>query len=409
MFARILKPEESWICYKIQSIAFDSPFDEEKEKAECAKPKEEKAPVNDGLPEDERGVLCWVSGEGEEYYSAMEMFPFPARFDGHVVMMNGIGGVATLPQHRRKGAVRVLMQEAIRDLYEHDYVLSMLFPFSSAYYRQFGYGSGTRLATWTVPLSGIRLPDVGGSIEMLNYGDDLSVLAEIYNSCCADWNLSVVRRVYDEELVKENFMKQARHIYVWRNNAGEARGFMILKKVESTMECTFDFHLMNGIYFRDAEALMTLLRFATSFQPRCDKIRFCVPDGLHVEEIVANDSDAKCELVYSDMVRVVNVRKALELCRCKGKGSVRIAVDDGIIAENCGVWQVDFAPGQPNRVEKVDGPADVEMRIDSLSQLLLGIRCSGDLPMMPGVRVINSDAPLENIFYTKMCWLANLV
>jgi len=409
MFARILKPEECWKCYKIQSIAFDSPFDEEKEKAECAKPKEPVAPAADGLPEESRGVMAWVSGEGDELYSAMEMFPFPTRFDGHVVLMGGVGGVATLPQYRRMGAVRVLMQEALRDLYEHDYMLSMLYPFSSAYYRQFGYASGTRLATWTVPLSGIKLPDVGGSMQMLNYGDDLSVLTKLYNDCCADWNLSVVRRVFDEDLIKENFMKKARHIYVWRNNAGEPRGFIILKKVDKVLECTFDFDLLNAVYFRDAEALTAILRFATSFQPRCEQIRFCVPDGLHIESLVANDCDAKCELQYSDMVRVVNVRKALEMCRCRGEGSVRISVTDAYIPKNCGVWQVDFVPGQPNRVQLVDAPADVEMRIDSFSQLILGIRTADDLPMMPELTVHNPSAPLHQIFYKKMCWLTNLV
>lgn len=409
MFARILNPEECWKCYKIQSVAFDSPFDEEKEKAECAKPKEAKAPVSDGLPEDPRGVLAWVSGEGDEYYSAMEVFPFPTRFDGHVVMMGGIGGVATLPQHRRKGAIRAMMQAALKDMYEHDYMLSMLYPFSSAYYRQFGYASGTRLARWEVPLNSLKLPDVGGSMKMLSHGDDLSALARIYNDSCADRNLSVVRRVFDEDLIKEDWLKNARQIYVWSDDAGAPRGFMILKKVDKTLECTFDFGLLNAFHFCDAEALTALLRFATSFQPRCEKIRFSIPQDVHIESIIANDSDARCELVYSDMVRIVNVRKALELCRCCGEGSVRIAVTDSILEQNTGVWQVDFAPGAPNRVGKVDGPADVEMRIDSLSQFLLGLRSHRDIPMMPEVKLHNPAAPLDGIFYPKPCWLSNLV
>ena len=60
-------------------------------------------------------------------------------YHGSTVPCVGIGGVATLPEYRRRGAVREIFNEIFRQAPARGWALSYLYPFSFDYYRQFGY------------------------------------------------------------------------------------------------------------------------------------------------------------------------------------------------------------------------------------------------------------------------------
>ena len=79
-----------------------------------------------------------------------------------------------------------------------------------------------------------------------------------------------------------------------------------------------------------------------------------------------------------------------------------------MLPQNNGVWQVDFAPGQENRVARTEEAADLCLPVNALSALLCGVRSAREIPWMPEVQVKNQDAPLEQIFYRKMCHVLEL-
>ena len=60
-------------------------------------------------------------------------------FCGHALPALGVGGVATLPEYRRRGAVKAIFREMFRAAPENGWATTYLFPFSYAYYRMFGY------------------------------------------------------------------------------------------------------------------------------------------------------------------------------------------------------------------------------------------------------------------------------
>ena len=71
--------------------------------------------------------------------STFTVSDFTVQFDGSPCQLGGIGGVATLPQYRRRGGIRACFREALPDMYGSGYDFSYLYPFSTAYYRKFGY------------------------------------------------------------------------------------------------------------------------------------------------------------------------------------------------------------------------------------------------------------------------------
>ena len=409
MIVRILKPEEKYLAQMVQAVAFEGMFDMEQAKAKCQEPVEKEAYAG-SLPHDDRSPFTWaaLSDDEREIYGCVGMTAFPVRFDGHVVLMGGVGGVATLPQHRRHGAIRECMKASFADMYEKGYVLSSLYPFSTAYYRQYGYEVGPDMLDWTIDMAALKLPDVGGKTELILPGQDLTDVLKVYNDCAAAWNTSSVREVYDEDMLKHNWMEQRRHLYLWRDEAGEPCGFIMFCKKDGVMDCTNTFAMHNNLMFRDARALTALLKFATLFAADYRAIKFTLPANIRVQGLISEMNKCHAEGSYNGMHRFVNVRKALEMCACRGEGDIRIGITDPMLPRNEGTWRIRFAKGQASIVEKTDETPDIAMPVGTFSQLLLGVRCAADLPLMPEVHIDNPDAPYEGIFYTKTCRMLDL-
>ena len=212
---------------------------------------------------------CWgcFADDDEELLGSITVSHFTAGFDGHDVQMGGIGGVSTLPQWRRQQVIRRCFESALADMYERGFVLSALYPFSTNYYRKFGYENNGCVCEWTVPFDALPSAPVEGTVEQLLPGDDLSPLLEIYREFYKDCNLAVRRSVYDPALAKENLLEQKRYIYLWRDRDHKPQGFLIARKTDGEVfDCTTTFQLKNGFLALNTEAYLGLFSFVkTSF------------------------------------------------------------------------------------------------------------------------------------------------
>lgn len=399
MIARKLKPEERYFSGLHMAVAFEGGFD--LEKARATAPEAEETEHSD----------CWAAfAEGEPVpVASFIMNKYQSRFDGHVVKMGGVGGVATLPAHRRGGAIRACMQASFRDLYDSGFVLSSLYPFSSAYYRKFGFENGQPCQLWTLPLSDLNVPDVGGRVYQLFPGDDYAPLLAVYNAVYEDCNLSVVRKVYDEDLAEKNLLEEKRYIFVWEDETGAPGAFLIGGRDGEVLNCRTDFSARNGLLFRDARALQGLLHFVrTAFIANFEAIRFSTPAHTNVISLFPEVTSIDCKLFVNGMLRVVNVEEALKLCRCRGEGKLTVQVNDPLLPENCDAFQIQFSPATENQVRRVTEQPDVVLNIGDFSALLLGVRGAEEFPWMPAVQVKNQNAPFENVFYKKPCHVLDL-
>ena len=399
MQARKLKPEERYYSGLHMAVAFEGGFDLLKERAAAREAKED--PRAD----------CWAAFLENQPMpvASFIMNKYRSRFDGHIVKMGGVGGVATLPAHRRGGAIRACMQASFRELYDSGFVLSSLYPFSAAYYRKFGFENGQPCHLWTLPLSDLNVPVVGGKVTELFPGDDLSPLLTVYNAMYENCNLSVVREVYDPDLEKENLLEQKRYIFVWEDEQGVPGAFLIGGRDGEVLNCRTDFSARNGLLFRDARALLGLLHFVrTAFIANFQAIRFSTPAHVNILSLFPEAASMDCKLFLNGMLRVVNAQEALKLCRCRGEGSLTLKLTDPLLEENNDTFQLTFAPGRENRVERVASEPDALLPIGDFSALLCGVRNAEELSWMPETAVKNLDAPFDSVFYHKPCHVLDL-
>ena len=400
MFARKLRPEEFWQARRAMAVAFEGVFEQEKE---LEKAKTDKAEPN----EDLYGAS---HAEGGPLAASIVINNKTSRFDGHTVKMGGVGGVATLPAERRGGAIRACMELALREMYDKGYALSHLYPFSTSYYRQFGFAPASQWLRWKVKLPDLkRLPQVGGSVAQLFPGDDLSPLSRLYNKVFEDTNFSCLREVFDKDLEGDKPLASKRWIFLWQDDMGEAGAFMVCSRVGSGLICYPNFGLPNALLFTDARGLIGLLSFVySSFIANFESIEFSVPGHMDLTALLPELSSMEYIPVLNGMARAVNAETLLKLCKCRGEGELVIRVTDGILPENNDTFALSFAPGRDNRVERTSSAPQITMDAGDLAVLLGGARESRSIELSPGIALSDSGAPLEQVFYRKPCQVLDL-
>lgn len=422
MITRILDPREEYLADFINVVAFEGKCDLEKMKEEAAAMTDEQAekivhPLpehDDPLPHEKvRRSTPWASFDGDRAISAMYVGAYTVRFGGEQMLMGGIGGVASLPDARRMGGVREMMRASFRDMADNGYAFAELYPFSTDYYRQFGFEKGIKVDIWTLPMEYIRANETGGRIRQLLPGDSTAPLTEIYNRFYADWNLSCVRRDFNAKMDLQKMLNEQRYVFVWEDELGVPKGFMITKKVQAegqpVLDCTTNFGLNNAMIFLDARAFRALLTFAKkAFASDYRAIRFQTPSCLHMDTLVGEGTVCRHSGKWNGMVRVISVGKVLGACRCRGEGSIVLNIVDKMLPDNDGGWRITYAPGKANQVERTDDAPDITLTIGDFSTLICGITSSADLPWLPDAQVHDPSVPYEQIFYPQKCFTMDL-
>ncbi len=385
----------------IGAVAFEFPFDYEKLMAEIENP--DKPSVVNGI-EEER--ICAFSDDEKTMYGSIGVIPYNVQFDGHEVMMGGIGGVATLPTYRRNGAIRESFVYMLNDLKEKNVPLSYLYPFSCSYYRKFGYEINSTVDSWTIDFKALKKFGVGGSTEFLMPEEGHERLSKIYHKMYEGYNLSGLRNENDfGYFTKRDTFNNKRYAYIWKNEEGEEKAYIMFKKEnengKNIMDCTHHFMSKNDIAFVDAEGFCGLMDFALTFASNYDAIKFEVPSSLKITGLIEEQNAAKAAACHRGMVRVVDVEQILKLAKYKGCGEVKIKIIDKHCDWNTAIFDVKFVDNKAVSVEKTDVSPDVAMDISTFSALITGVYNSINDCIKLDLQILNKDADLDKIFYSK--------
>ena len=401
MIIRKIRGEEIRRTMELFSVSFEYANDIQKSAEEIFKDTSEHPYSREDFYWQER----WAAFEDDDktmmsYFVAQ---PFPVHFDGQVYTMTGIGGVATLPQYRRNGGIRKCFEAALPDMYRNNVTFSYLYPFSSAYYRKFGYEMAVEKKRYHIRLSSLKPFAVSGKCYLAEPGNCmLSEIKEVYQNWQNKYNMMIANEDYEYAWVEQsNPVKNLEYTYVYKNAEGKPLGFMTFKVVSEydgrNVACS-------RFFFTNAEGLKGLLNILISLSSDHAYANIEVPFDVDLTLIAPEWSMGAASLstTQAGMVRVVNVEKALAGARYQGDGCVTVSVNDAQIAENTDTFRVTFKDGACTEVLRVDSSkADVSMGIAEFSHLIIGTCDVTSLPYFDNVTVHNADAPLHKIFYKK--------
>ena len=409
MIVRRIRPEELKRTEELFSVAFEFPYEQElnaealyKEKSENPKSREDLCLLDKfaAFDELEDGSLFM--------FSCLSATRFPMFFDGNRVEMAGVGGVSSLPSHRNRGGIRKCFEVMLPELYKSGAEWGYLYPFSTAYYRKFGFEMAVQGYTYTLNLSHLpRFKEPGYTVlaDASSRERLYPAVKEVYGKFSGRYNYMICNEDFEYKFITEaDPYKKMEFVYVAFAEDDSPRGYVTFTK--ERVGNTQYLHAKR-FAFTDTKGLKLLLDLLSTLKADHLTVDFTLPTDIDLEGMLQEFSFGAVSktVAYLGMSRVLNVQKVLEKASYIGDGEFSVAVTDGQIDENNGVFAVSFRDGKAVSVEKKEGgEADVSMPVNIFSRLIGGSVTNGSFEYIPDLVVNNMDKEnllKEQVFVTK--------
>lgn len=291
---------------------------------------------------------------------------------------------------------------------------SCLYPFSTAYYRKFGYEIGASCSTYEWKLSFIPKWKIGGHCVLVDASNRQAVLSDIkmlYQSWQERYNFMIMNEAWEYHFITEaNPYEKLEFTYLYYMDDGTPAGYLTFHKEKKEkgqlLVCT------KLVFVRAAgfKGLFTLIKsFASDFYA----IQFKLPDDCEIEPLMEEISFHACvkTRAHLGMVRVINVQKVLEMAQYIGSGKIVLEIWDEYISQNDGIFEVEFKDGRAVFVKKAREKTvpQVAMPVNEFSRLITGVLRTEDIAFCENIR-LSENTPemqklLRQIFYKKSCYL----
>jgi Predicted acetyltransferase involved in intracellular survival and related acetyltransferases len=368
MIIRPLRPDEARKLNAVSSIAFNFSADLEKE---------------DKITSEVLGAFL---DDGETIMSVIFPNNYKSNYCGEFLPCVGIGGVATLPEHRRGGGVRAIFDEIFRLAPERGWATSYLYPFSYNYYRQYGYEKVMSRKSFNFPTS--SLSTFARDTNCTLYEGQPEIMADIkkvYYAFAAKFNIIFERGEYFHG-ASSTPHKDKRYTYVHYTNK-TADAYVMF-------EIHGDTFVVNELAYTDTAALAGILGFIRMYEGQVDSVSIRnQPMDSELEYMIRDYSNVSVRVEGGGMARVVLVEELLKKNAypvSAGRFSLRV---NDYLEYNRAVFVVEYTDGKATVVKKsYDSKFDIECDIPALSRVMLG-ECDFSLDavsFMPGVSVIDT-------------------
>ena len=362
--------------------------------------------------EEDETVYHWAAFEDGtgNMMSTLSISDYEIRFDWGTCKMGGIGGVASLPQYRRQGGIRGCFQSALPWMYEHGYEFSYLYPFSTAYYRKFGYECCVQKLACSVDLGLLKPGEAAGHFFLTEAHRPMTeAIRAIDRAWESRYNMMVIHddAFYDWTRQVDPAKKQE-FTYVYLGADGSPRAYTTFRLANQpdgrNLQCS-------RFFFLDREGFNGLMHLFKSLSSDHRYVKFELPNSCSMEYLMPEWSmgAAQWSVCNAGMVRVINVEKALWKCHCHGAaGTLTIAVRDPQIPQNNDTFTVVWKDGHVTGVERTQVEPDAVLDITAFSSLLCGVTDLSQAELwMKGVEVLHPEHYPSLMFYRKPMMIAD--
>jgi predicted acetyltransferase len=291
------------------------------------------------------GRMLGVFSEGKLAAALME-FPFEVWLLGRLVEAVGVATIASAPETRRSGLVRELMTGHLRRLRDEGVGLSLLYPFSFAFYERLGWSLAAQRVKLRVPPAefaayGRRV----GRMRQLIYAE--KGLFQPLGGETEESAIATLDRVYEREAIRFNLAARRteeywrnrvlqvdegrRFAFVWEDDAGEVRGHVISRVAEEKDMAPL---VVREIISTTPDGWRGLFFFLSCHESQHKHVRLVLPAGSPLLDLFGNPRLKESKVSPGVMARIVDVKGLLEARGgpgAAGSGGVdgRSAVDAG--------------------------------------------------------------------------------
>lgn len=282
-----------------------------------------------------------------------------------IVTMGGIGAVACLPAKRGKGYAGAVLKYSLEQMRDRGILTSFLFPFSWAYYRQFGWEWVGERRNYKVATTALKAIPETENVRSAG-PEDSATVQEIYRKFAIRYRGMVARPEDAWNDILADKPDKFTFTYLYEAD-GEPQGYLTFRGGDGDNTWLREFACLTP------EAYGALLGLLKRHEMQVRHFSWKAPsDDILWGRLYHWDIETKVQPVTQG--RVVDLVGALQAYHAPraGSGAVVFAVQDDAAPWNTGTWRAEF-DGPKVSVKPTDGAPQVSMDIQALSQALFGL------------------------------------
>jgi predicted acetyltransferase len=305
----------------------------------------------------------------------MNILPLEAWISGKRYAMGGIASVATWPEYRRKGMVGRLIHNALEVMKQEGHTVSLLHPFSHAFYRRYGWEQCIDYKKYEIPVQMLKMTDAAKTTHkrVVRYSrTSMPLLHKLYEQYASQYNGMLSR--YDDWWELRVFDRKPGQIGVLTDEQGDqAEGYILYEVKDRVMN-------VHELVYLNESARQGLWAFIANHDSMIDKVTLTAPANDHLPFYLANPR-VKQELIPYFMARIVDVEGFLRQYPFKASDreeTVIMHVQDEHAAWNQGSFLLEISMDGSAAVERLtssqvaDSSRQISCDIQALTTMMFG-------------------------------------
>lgn len=325
----------------------------------------------------------------EKIVGQILVLPLNMMVHGVQYKMGGLGFVATYPEYRGRGVIKMLMKRALKEMRQNGQWISVLAPYSVSFYRYFGWELFFDKLHYTIPIE--AFPNFGRqsdnvkrfSFEWMN-DEIFGEIRQFHNNHILGCNGGMIRNKAWWQRIERR--EPESHFIAYYNNENKIAGYLRYE-IKDLL-----FHIKD-FYAEGIDAEQAIWRFITSHKASVEKIIGATSVASHFG-FQFDQPQFKREITQDVMVRVVD---AFEFMKCYPWGEIQqrlfIRLQDPICPWNEHLFQI----GSGGHVsimdeDKVEDQYVLHLSINLFSAMMVGYLSVKDVLPLSGKKIAERTA-----------------
>lgn len=306
-----------------------------------------------------------------------------------------VGGVASKPEFRNKGAVRKIFESLFNEeIFNNNAEISILYPFSAAYYRKFGYETVGRAVEVKVPFT--EFSYIPKCTDVFLYEEqDNERFFELYNKSASVNPLAFERK----DTLHFTFDPYKSMLYTYVLTDYSAYVTFSVNRGESTV-------FVKELAYLNKNALFKIIGFLRSFEGNQKYLSFSkLGENSPIINLISDINKVSFKMSSVGAARVLDVESVLNKREYpESSGRFTVGFTD-IIDKNNGAFSVEY-DNNNSEIKRVDiSEPDVVLNPALASQILLsGIRDVKSLEYSDGIQINRYNPSFFNAFTFRPCF-----
>jgi len=310
--------------------------------------------------------------EAGEIVGGAGAFPFRLSIPGGALPCAGVTAVGVLPTHRRRGVLRAMMDEQLRDVHERGEPIAALWASEETIYGRFGYGIAAWAGQLAIPHEWDAFAEPlerRGRVRFVEADEAAKLFPPLWEAFAQQrpgvfsrdeswWTLRTLRQPDEgphNRFVVLDLDGEPQAYAIYRTHAGWAEGASIARlEVVEAVGTT-------------PRATAELWRFLLDVDWVATVEASLLPPDHPLFLLLANPRRARYRMGDGIWIRLVDVGAALSARAYAGDGAVVFQVRDESCEWNAGRWRV--GEGECTRT---DDAADLALDVSALGSVFLG-------------------------------------